>query len=41
MERKEFVRTIFKSAEWEGLLADGWVTICVNSQNVALMVKSS
>jgi len=40
-ESVEYFRTVFRSDEWRRLLAEGWITITVNSQNIALMVRAT
>ena len=32
-------RTEFQSAEWAELVGDGWRTICVNGEGIALLVR--
>lgn len=34
-----YCRIEFESPEWAALVNDGWRTICVNSENMALMVR--
>lgn len=36
---RQYRRVLYRSAEWHELKEENWITVCVNSDNIALMMK--